>query len=667
MTSRHTEGKSAYRPDIDGLRAVAVVPVVLYHFGVSGLGGGFVGVDVFFVISGYLIGGLLWAELAKTGHISLSAFYLRRFKRLAPAFFAMAMLSYLAAYIWLLPFEFREFGKSLIAATLYLSNVQFFREAGYFDIGADEKLLLHSWSLAVEEQFYVFLPLVMVALARWRRLLLGGLVLLAVTSLLASLWMTGQSAPAAFFLFPFRAWELLAGVLLAIWVQQRQAGSVIPWKVAPLLSYLGLVLVLGSMVLIEPGGAFPGLQVLAPVLGTLLLILNGEDANAVNRMLRSRAFVFVGLVSYSLYLWHWPVSVLSLYVRGSYANGAEVVGWISLSAVLAVLSWRFVERPVRYRTGLGLRPVLLGVVSASTVALLLGFYAFESNGAPHRFSPEVRSHIAASGDFLQDWSRCETAGTGPLAGVETCVIGPVGPPQVLFWGDSHLRALMEGIAAVANDAGVPGVILWHAGCPPFFDVEKRESAASPAQDVACQQANERIRAALPGLGIRDVVLVGRWSYYAEGAGVGRDAHNQITLLPAGDQAARFATLARGTVSELSQYTRVHLLRQIPEVTQYDSREAARRLAHHRAEGLAESFRVARADLNRRVASSDPVLRSIATDLGAKLLDPLPKLCDDLACSIFVQDQVIYFDNNHVTNAGAYYLAPLFQPVLEAQP
>lgn len=216
-------GRLRYRPEIDGLRAIAVLAVVLYHAGGFGLSGGFVGVDVFFVISGFLIGGILWSELLATGRIRLGAFYLRRIRRLAPAFFAVAGASALAAWFLLLPFEFRSFGKELIAATVWLSNVLFYSEAGYFDIGSDSRVLLHTWSLSVEEQFYLCLPLGLIIAMRLRlgpRVIAGLLAALWLLSLAASLWIAPRDPVAAFFLFPYRAWEMLTGVLLAIWLSR---------------------------------------------------------------------------------------------------------------------------------------------------------------------------------------------------------------------------------------------------------------------------------------------------------------------------------------------------------------------------------------------------------------------------------------------------------------
>ncbi len=338
-TGRRAAPHLPYLPGIDGLRAVAVLAVVLYHFGLP-IRGGFVGVDVFFVISGFLIGGLLWRERRETGRIALGAFWMRRVRRLAPAYFTMAAVSAVAAWMILLPFEFREFGKSLIAATLWLSNVQFWREAGYFDAGSDTKVLLHTWSLSVEEQFYVVLPLLVAALGALRRGLAGLLVFLWGLSLAASVLLTPSEPVATFFLFPFRAWELLTGVLLAIWLQGG------PRAVPAWVADAGLALVILSVLAVTATG-FPGWQAVFPVAGAAMVIAGQGSGARTVAALSMRGPVFVGLISYSLYLWHWPVRVLSDYWSDGYAHWTETLGWLALTTVLSVASWALVERPLR--------------------------------------------------------------------------------------------------------------------------------------------------------------------------------------------------------------------------------------------------------------------------------------------------------------------------------
>ena len=649
-----------------------MLAVVLYHFGMPYLTGGFVGVDVFFVISGFLIGGILWAELDRTRTVSLRRFYLRRIRRLAPAFFAMALVTSLFAALILLPFEFRDFGKQLIAATVWLSNVLFYKGAGYFDSAEATKVLLHTWSLSVEEQFYLFLPLGLLLLRR-KRLLIWVLAGLWLTSLLASVTLTPSQPTATFYLFPFRAWELLSGVLLAIWGYETRSR----WAMHPALSWVGLALLAASILLVRPGAGFPGWQVVAPVLGTVFILLNGADRNPVNRALGSGGPVFIGLMSYSLYLWHWPVLTLSTYWRGAYANGAEAALWLGLVVVLAWLSWALVERPARRAILVPTPWLLTGAGMAAVVVLGFGAWAYKTDGAPGRFGPLARPHIDASADFLQDWSRCSTATDGPLAGVETCAIGPDAPPQVLVWGDSHARAYMDGLALAATQAQVPGIIIWHAGCPPLFGLTKVETAATPAQDQDCATDTETLRAALPGLTtIKRILLIGRWTYYAQGGGTGLDAENRISLaaalgsgLSGSSQAELYAAAWDTTIAELSaSFDQIAVLRQVPEIPQYDSRQFARALAFGQmTEAEAMSRYVVQQDaLAARVALAEAPLTQLANAGRITLIDTWPSLCGDV-CSVMQDGKSYYFDNNHLTNTGALALRGLFMPFLTGAP
>lgn len=656
-----------HRREIDGLRSIAVLAVVLHHFGVPGLRGGFVGVDIFFVISGFLIGGILWRDLREDSQLSLVRFYLRRIRRLAPAYFAMAAASLLVGMFVLLPYEFREFGKGLIAATVYLSNVLFFRQAGYFDSASEDKIFLHTWSLSVEEQFYLFLPLVFVMFGRSRPGLIWAMGALAVVSLLGCIWLTPQNQTATFYLFPFRAWELLAGVLLAVIGIERS----LRWSFGPLLSWVGLALVLAGIFLLSPGAGFPGWQAGVPVLGTVLLILNGRNANPVNRLLSMKGPVWVGLISYSLYLWHWPVMTFSTYWRGSYSGPIEVAGWIALSFVLAYLSWRFVEQPVRISRIVSSRWLIGGTVAASATMLMAGAVIYTQDGMINRFKEPARTHIAATGDFLQDWSRCHVANDGPLQGIETCPIGPEGArPDLVIWGDSHVRAFYEGLALAASQQGRAGLVIWRAGCAPLFDLEKDENSATQVQNRECRVANDQIRTALDGMtGLKDILLIGRWSYYATGTGVGLDADNEIRLSgskgQAGSQADLFSGAMRDSLDWMSQRAgTVFVLRQVPEVASYDARVFARALAHG---GMGEAERKARqkielAQLTMRNAVPDQVFAGLQQNGVIRLLDSWPYFCDPKACHAVHQGVGQYFDNNHITNAASRRVRGLFAPV-----
>ena len=641
-------GGPAYRPEIDGLRAIAVGGVVLYHFGVPGLSGGFTGVDVFLVISGYLIGSILWREFAVTGRVDLGRFFLRRLRRLAPAWIVLALVVFAVGYRILLPHDFRELGKALIAATLFAANIHFYRGTGYFDGAAEEKPLLHMWSLSLEEQFYLVLPVLLVLCARRPRLAASLIVGGGAASLAASLAMTWRNHDAAFFLFPFRAWELVAGVLLAIVALRVPAG-----RLALAGSAAGLGLVLAGFVLIQPGEGFPGVAALVPVVGTLLLILCGQARNPVNALLASAPMRGIGLISYSLYLWHWPVRSLAHFALGPDPGMLTTLALIGLSTGLAVVSWRFVERPFRDPARVGNAGLLAGATGGMAVLLVLGAWPFLAAGVPGRWSGAVLAHEAAARDFIQDWSRCSTPGAGPYAGVEICDLGPPGPPALVAWGDSHLRAIKEGLDTAAHEAGVPVRLIWRAGCPPLFGVGKTETAATPQQDAACRLANSRIEQAFRQDPPPALLLVGRWSYYAEGAGVGLDAHNRISL------DAPYDAAVRTTLETLvAMGSRVWVLRQVPEIPAYSSLEIARAMARHEAVPPARLV-APRAQAEQREAAGLAPFRAAQAAGLITLIDPWPLLCSATDCGVMADAQPLYFDNNHLTNTGARLLRALF--------
>jgi len=657
-----------YRPEIDGLRCIAVLAVVFFHFSVPGFSGGFVGVDIFFVISGFLIGGILWQELATKGKVSFARFYMRRLRRLAPAFVVMAVITSIFAYYILLPFEFREFGKALISSTVYLSNVLFFRQSGYFDSGADEKILLHTWSLSVEEQFYIFLPFLILIFAKHHKALHIALAIIATLSLLACIWFTRSSHTATFFLFPFRAWELLVGVLLAIYGQKTQEN----WRHGPAASWAGMALLLGAIGFVQAGDNFPGTQALFPVAGTAMVIWNGRDDNPVNRALSSPIPVFIGLISYSLYIWHWPILTLSQYYFGGYGSGLVAAQWLLFAIVVATASWWFVERPIRYARNLSGRMMVGSVVVASVSLLSIGSVFYLKNGLPNRFAPEVRAHIDATADFLQDWSRCYIPETGPLEGLKVCPIGPEGQaPEVLVWGDSHLRAFKEGVALAALEHDQSGLIVWNAGCPPLFGLVKQETASTRQEDAQCLVATERVQKAIPQLnGVHTVLLISRWAYYAEGQGIGNDAHNKVTLSDiygpeksTDTQSMIFAKAVKATIAQLSSsFDNIYVLRQVPEIPQYDSRRIARMMAHGRLKYGTELDKITSVsvdDLKLRIQDAEKPFQASG---NLEILDSWQQMCNPKECSAIAEGRALYFDNNHITNTTALAMRHLFDPV-----
>ena len=366
-----------YRPEIDGLRAVAVVPVILFHAGFGVFSGGYVGVDVFFVISGYLITTIIVTELAE-GRFSIRRFYERRARRILPALFLVMLCCVPFAWMWMLPSQFKEFSQALVAVSFFVSNVLFWRQSGYFAPAAEENPLLHTWSLAVEEQFYIVFPLLMLAAWRFGRgrvfVLIAGLSLL---SLLLAEWGWRNTPDANFYLIPTRAWELGVGALCALVLHRRRPGT------NSALAGLGLGLIAMSVLVYDASTPFPSLYALAPVGGTALVILYGGAGTLPARLLSGRLMVGIGLISYSAYLWHQPLFAFARLRSPGYPPDT-VMALLALATLgLAWLSWRYVEQPFRRRP----RPLLptrravfatSGVATAIVVAL--GFAGHLSDG-----------------------------------------------------------------------------------------------------------------------------------------------------------------------------------------------------------------------------------------------------------------------------------------------
>jgi len=446
----------------------------------------------------------------------------------------------------------------------------------------------------------------------------------------------------------------------------------VSWIVHSTVSWLGIALILGSIVLMPPGSGFPGALAAFPVLGTALLIINGRHNNLINRTLSQRVPVLIGLISYSLYLWHWPLMTLSKYISAGDLTVLQRIGLICLSVALAWLSWRLVETPFR-RGNISGKTLVSGAVIASAITFGTGGIIYLKDGAPGRFPNNIRMHIDAAGDFLQDWSRCETPATGPWVGIELCPIGPEGPPRILIWGDSHTRAFKEGLEMAAWEADVPALIIWRAGCPPLLGVGKDEDTATPVQNEACAQANAQIGTAVSELEIVDtLLLIGRWAYYAEGTGVGRDADINISVFSNRDSLVSSTTqtqvmanaFAHSTETLSAKFDQIFVLRQVPEIALYSARDTARRLAHGHldtAKGLTE---IARADAERRSQSADEILAGLPPSV--RVLDPWTMFCDQVNCSAIHDGRSDYFDNNHITNTGARRVRHLFEAVfLEA--
>jgi len=497
---------SGRRDDIDGLRSIAILSVLLFHFGFGSLSGGYTGVDVFFVISGYVITKSIENDIASQ-KFSIANFYFKRFRRITPAFFVTLLLTGLACSFLLLPEDLVDFGKSAAAASVFASNFYFWATSGYFASAAHTKPLLHTWSLSVEEQFYIFAPLFIFGLSRLSARKGMGIIAAVLLASLSFSIMTVFLAPTfGFFALPARAWEMLIGVWLAKYDPQlRPSRAQREW-----LGWAGAGLIGAGLFLLREDDPFPGWYALLPCLGTALCIAAGANARArgelslVGRGLSWRPMVGIGWISYSVYLVHWPIAALFQYRMLRAPTSVEGLEMIGLSLLLGVLSWRFIEQPTRHIDARHVRKVLIGGLLTSLAGGALGMALVAGQGFAWRYPEWHKQKIAG----LEDWggATCfHQSPTTPIAwdaGKCTRIHGKDG--RMLLWGDSFAAQYVPGI--LRESARINGDVLQYtfAGCPPLLSYNSLARKG-------CAISNRRVLDVIKQQKVDTVVLAAKWT------------------------------------------------------------------------------------------------------------------------------------------------------------
>ena len=637
-----------YRSDIDGLRALAVLAVVMYHLGL-GCPGGYVGVDVFFVISGFLITRLL-CELQASRTLTLTGFWSRRVRRLWPAMAVMLAGTCVAGWRWLLPHDFQEFGESLVAQATLTSNVYFWTKAGYFDTTANVKPLLHTWSLAIEEQFYLLFPLLFLARPRLTPARLrGAIVAIVVLSFGVSVYGSYRHPSAAFYLLPSRAWELGLGALVSL----TNRPSRIPAFIRRSLPVVGLAAIVSAVFFYSATTRFPGIAALLPCAGTAFVLWAGcERDHIVSRALSLRPLVFIGLISYSLYLWHWPVIVLWTYVQPEPTlTLAARISIATLSFALATVSYLFIESPIRVKQVMpSTRQLAWASAITLSVFVALGAGVRAAHGRPSRLrvecvqlaSPDVDAVMfvqTTPEDLRRDAVRLLSTSPSRTDGHGV---------DLLLWGDSHANSIALPIRDVAVRQRLTSALITHPVTAPLLRFSR--TFAYSLHDEEALEFSARTLDYIRLHRIKRVVLAAAWNAYAFDTGIVSAAtFDERSVEP-------FHRALTETVSAIVAVgADVWLVKDVPSA----GLDVPRALSRACLAGDSAPVRIqAPAHARERVVVNG-LLDSMRT-ARVHIVDPFPMFVDannDLVLS--EGSRPLFYDNSHLSVQGAQRLTPLF--------
>lgn len=633
-----------YRAEIDGLRALAVLPVIFFHAGFEWFGGGFVGVDVFFVISGYLITTIIISEMADK-KFSIVNFYERRARRILPALFFVMAICTPFAWLWLTPNELKDFGESLVAVSTFSSNILFWLESGYFDTSAELKPLLHTWSLAVEEQYYILFPVFL--MLTWRlgiKIVLTLLLIVFLISLIGAALGTQYATnpkiiSGSFFLLPTRGWELLIGVFAAFYLKYNT--HLKSHTANQILSMLGFVMIVYSITAFDKTTPFPSLYTLIPTIGTGLLILCAVQKTFIHMLLSIKFIVGIGLISYSAYLWHQPILAFARHAFwGIELDLLELILLIALSLALGWFSWRFVEKPCRNRKVFKQKDIFsmstLLIIFFVTIGLIIHF----NSGFSDRVSPDLRKdklqRVASSCNFRFNESP-------KLAKLEECNSSST----VFLVGDSHAGALSFALSERLGELGIKTTTLTHAGCLPIKGVSRLN------QPQSCLNFIEYLydKVFIDG---NIVVLSARWRLNIEGTrynngegGIEEGPNGQVYIIEQ-EKSEGLLNFVQQRLNDIASRSNLIIINQIPEVG-----IDVYKWYWHRNSQLTHSYR----EYKRQNNSINKMLYEVES---LKVISTEELVCSDITerCDTRLGSDILYFDDDHPSIHFADLIATL---------
>lgn len=660
----------AYRKEIDGLRALAVVSVILYHAGFSFLSGGFIGVDVFFVISGYLITSIL-TQYKVLNLESLTDFYLRRSRRILPALFFVMSCCAIAALVIMPPVDLLRFGHALLSVITFSSNFYFWHSTDYFAPNAEEHPLLHTWSLAVEEQFYLFFPLILIVFWKNRKLTFLSLTLLAIFSFSLCVALSSSHRLFSFYLLPTRAWELILGALIALHLPNTKS------KPAPLffydfLSFLGLSLIIFSVIFFDKNTVHPGFYTIFPVMGTAFVIMFANPSTLVGNLLSSRILVHIGLLSYSAYLWHQPLfSFLKLFSLSTPSLLSYTCA-IAVAFFLAHLTWHFIETPFRKNILKSNMRFLFNLAFWFILFLILGLFIHFNSGLTSRFSVIVQDTLSLPSGYIDD-SLCNYSDQG----TRSCSLNKSSHSafKVALVGDSHASHLEKSLSFLLSKQGISGTSFTTNGCPFIPSIERHDSASYSL----CKDSYIDITHNLKDFDL--IIISSRWPLYLESTRftnsygskeLGENIHltlNGVTVTNSEPSIFALAeSLSLMSVDLLKSNKTVVYLYGLPEWGIHPHKHLLLNLIFSDTFSLPTlptSDVLTRLDSSRKLFISLFNLVPEEHKNQVRIIDLSPLFCDDSVCRSFDQhNNLLYDDDDHLNFHGSSLLVnSLIRPML----
>ena len=652
-----------YRREIDGLRALAVVPVILFHAGFQTFSGGFVGVDVFFVISGYLITSLILAEKL-AGTFSLMDFYERRARRILPALFVVMLASLSFAWLCLLPQDMKRFSQSLVAMAAFSSNILFWLTSGYFDTGAELKPLLHTWSLAVEEQYYVFFPIFLIL--TWRcgkRWILAILGLAAVASLALTQWGAVAQPAFAFFMLPTRCWELLVGAFTAFYAEKQNDQSA-SQPVSQSASMAGLLLICIAIFLFDKNTPFPSVYALVPTIGAGLVILYATPPTLIGKLLSSKVVVGVGLVSYSAYLWHQPLLAFAHHRSDDDLSNLLLLSLCVMSFVLAYISWNFVEKPFRAKNKFTRKSIFILGFVGSLFFFVIGLSGHLSKGFPFRVDAITATLDNPNMEIFESrvaecWSKFDERPNIDSA----CLLGqPEGARSFALLGDSHAGSLLHEVSANARKLEIGGLNFSYRSCPPL---KRLKPVPFFEGDMVCWRLRQSFFDDLSKTSIvpNTIVISARWALLVEKARFrNREGGNEVgsdwVWNLRGDNLVYSEAMGNEIVESvqliLKTGRKVILVYPVPEMGWQVPTYLAKKYWVNQALSDADGATSYSTYLQRNKRAME-VLDSLGERDNLIRVRPDKILCDSVVkmrCVSHLRGEPLYVDNNHLSNVGA---------------